>query len=86
MRYIAHEMSATSKETGEPLTGQAILEVYRLEQYLLAEETGIPNDIALLTSYLNLIEQALGDNAPTPGNRSELVSLLKVVHHLKTAH
>jgi hypothetical protein len=83
MRYIAHEMSDASKETGEPLTSQGILEVYNLEQHLLAEETGIPGDIKLLTAYLSIVETALGDQTPTPGNRSELVSLLKVVHYLK---
>jgi predicted nuclease with TOPRIM domain len=82
MNYIAKEMREVSQEMGGEVTSNDILEVYHLEQHLLAEEVGIPGETLLLDKYLDLIEHLLGDESVTAGSRSEVVSLLKVIHYL----
>lgn len=84
MKYIAANMSEISHELGGgKVTGEDVLEVYKLEMNFLAQEVGLADNISLLGEYLNLIEEILGEEIVNSLVQNELINLLKVICAIK---
>lgn len=84
MKYIAASMSEISHELGGgKVTGEDVLEVYKLEMDFLAQEVGLVDNIFLLKDYLQLIEDILGEEKANSLVQSELINLLKVICAIK---
>ena len=84
MKYIASELRDVKKSQGQndsPIAAE-ILEVYKLEMFLLAQEVGLENNIKLLNQHSDLLEEVLGEEYVMKLNRGALIDLLKVVTYL----
>ena len=84
MKYIAENMSEISHALGGGnVSGEDILEVYKMEMDLLAQEVGLSGHLPLLGEYLNLIEEILGEEIMISLVQGELINLLKVICYIK---
>jgi hypothetical protein len=84
MKYIAQSMSEISHELGGgKVTGEDILEVYKLEMDFLAQEVGLVSHLPLLGEYLQLIEDILGEEEANSLDQNDLINLLKVICYIK---
>jgi hypothetical protein len=86
MKFIAHELREVSQSQGidKHPTAKEILEVYKLDMFLLADEVGLGNDVKLLDQHLNLLEEILGEDYVLRLERNQLIDLLKVITYLHT--
>jgi len=84
MKYIAANMSEISHELGGGnVSGEDVLEVYKLEMDFLAQEVGLVGHLPLLGEYLQLIEDILGEEQANSLAQNELINLLKVICAIK---
>jgi len=84
MKYIAANMSEISHELGGGnVSGEDVLEVYKLEMDFLAQEVGLVGHLPLLGEYLQLIEDILGEEQANSLAQNELINLLKVICFIK---
>ncbi len=86
MKFIARELTEVKQSQGldKYVTAQEILEVYKLDMFLLADEVGLGNDVKLLDQHLNLLEEVLGEDYVLKLERNQLIDLLKVITYLHT--
>jgi len=86
MKFIARELTEVKQSQGldKYVTAQEILEVYKLDMFLLADEVGLGNDVKLLDQHLNLLEEVLGEDYVLRLERNQLIDLLKVITYLHT--
>ena len=93
MSRINHIMRFTSKELREVkqsqgldkyVSAEEILEVYKLDMFLLAEDVGLGNDVKLLDQHLDLLDEILGEDYILRLERYQLIDLLKVITYLQT--
>ena len=84
MKYIAANMSEISHELGGGnVSGEDVLEVYKLEMDFLAQEVGLVGHLPLLGEYLQFIEDILGEEQANSLAQNELINLLKVICAIK---
>jgi hypothetical protein len=86
MKFIARELTEVKQSQGidKYVTAQEILEVYKLDMFLLADEVGLGNDVKLLDQHLNLLEEILGEDYVLGLQRNQMIDLLKVITYLHT--
>jgi len=86
MRFISKELREVKQSQGldKYVSAQEILEVYKLDMFLLADEVGLGNDVKLLDQHLNLLEEILGEDYILRLERYQLIDLLKVITYLHT--
>jgi len=86
MKFIARELREVNQSQGidKHPTAKEILEVYKLDMFLLADEVGLGNDVKLLDQHLNLLEEILGEDYVLGLQRIQLIDLLKVITYLHT--
>ena len=86
MKFIAREMREVKQSQGidKYVTAQEILEVYKLDMFLLAEDVGLGNNVKLLDQHLNLLDEILGEDYILGLERNQLIDLLKVITYLHT--
>lgn len=86
MKFIARELKEVKQSQGEDkyVTAQEILEVYKLDMFLLADEAGLGNNVKLLDQHLNLLEEILGEEYVLGLQRNQMIDLLKVITYLHT--
>jgi len=84
MKFIASELRDVKKSQGQEsfANAQEILEVYRLDMFLLAQEAGLGNNTTLLETHLDLLEEILGEDYVLSLERGRMIDLLKVVTYL----
>ena len=86
MRFISKELREVKQSQGldKYVSAQEILEVYKLDMFLLADEVGLGNNVKLLDQHLNLLEEILGEDYVLGLQRIQLIDLLKVITYLHT--
>ena len=86
MKFIAREMREVKQSQGidKYVTAQEILEVYKLDMLLLAEEVGLGDNVKLLDQHLNLLEEILEEDYVLGLQRNQMIDLLKVITYLQT--
>jgi len=86
MKFIAREMREVKQSQGldKYVSAEEILEVYKLDMFLLAEDVGLGNDVKLLDQHLDLLDEILGEDYILRLERSQLIDLLKVITYLQT--
>ena len=86
MKFIAREMREVKQSQGldKYLSAQEILEVYKLDMFLLAEDVGLGNNVKLLDQHLDLLDEILGEDYILGLERNQLIDLLKVITYLHT--
>ena len=86
MKFIAREMREVKQSQGidKYVSAQEILEVYKLDMFLLAEDVGLGNNVKLLDQHLNLLDEILGEDYILGLERNQLIDLLKVITYLQT--
>ena len=86
MRFISKELREVKQSQGldKYVSAQEILEVYKLDMFLLADEVGLGDDVKLLDQHLDLLDEILGENYILRLERSQLIDLLKVITYLQT--
>ena len=86
MKFIAREMREVKQSQGidKYVTAQEILEVYKLDMFLLAEDVGLGNNVKLLDQHLDLLDEILGEDYILGLERNQLIDLLKVITYLHT--
>jgi len=86
MRFISKELREVKQSQGldKYVSAQEILEVYKLDMFLLADEVGLGSDVKLLDQHLDLLDEILGENYILRLERSQLIDLLKVITYLQT--
>jgi hypothetical protein len=86
MKFIAREMREVKQSQGldKYVSAEEILEVYKLDMFLLAEEVGLGNDVKLLDQHLDLLDEILGEDYILRLERYQLIDLLKVITYLQT--
>ena len=86
MRFISKELREVKQSQGldKYVSAQEILEVYKLDMFLLADEVGLGDDVKLLDQHLNLLEEILGEDYVLRLERNQLIDLLKVITYLHT--
>jgi hypothetical protein len=86
MKFIAREMREVKQSQGldKYVSAEEILEVYKLDMFLLAEEVGLGNDVKLLDQHLDLLDEILGEDYILRLERNQLIDLLKVITYLQT--
>ena len=86
MKFIAREMREVKQSQGidKYVTAQEILEVYKLDMLLLAEEVGLGDNVKLLDQHLNLLEEILEEDYVLGLQRNQMIDLLKVITYLHT--
>jgi len=86
MRFISKELREVKQSQGldKYVSAQEILEVYKLDMFLLADEVGLGSDVKLLDQHLDLLDEILGENYILRLERSQLIDLLKVITYLHT--
>jgi hypothetical protein len=86
MHFIAREVTEVKQTQGvdKHVTAKEIMEVYRLDMFLLADEAGLGNNVKLLDQHLNLLEEILGEDYVLGLQRIQLIDLLKVITYLHT--
>jgi len=86
MRFISKELREVKQSQGldKYVSAQEILEVYKLDMFLLADEVGLGDDVKLLDQHLNLLEEILEENYVLGLQRNQLIDLLKVITYLHT--
>ena len=84
MKFIASELRDVKKSQGQKgfANAEEILEVYRLDMFLLAQEAGLGNNTALLETHLDLLEEILGEDYVLSLERGRMIDLLKVVTYI----
>ena len=86
MKFIAREMREVKQSQGldKYVSAEEILEVYKLDMFLLAEDVGLGNDVKLLDQHLDLLDEILGEDYILRLERYQLIDLLKVITYLQT--
>jgi hypothetical protein len=86
MKFIAREMREVKQSQGldKYVSAQEILEVYKLDMFLLADEVGLGDDVKLLDQHLDLLDEILGEDYILRLERNQLIDLLKVITYLQT--
>ena len=86
MKFIAREMREVKQSQGldKYVSAQEILEVYKLDMFLLAEDVGLGNNVKLLDQHLDLLDEILGEDYILGLERNQLIDLLKVITYLQT--
>jgi hypothetical protein len=86
MKFIAREMREVKQSQGldKYVSAQEILEVYKLDMFLLAEDVGLGDDVKLLDQHLDLLDEILGEDYILRLERNQLIDLLKVITYLQT--
>ena len=86
MRFISKELREVKQSQGldKYVSAQEILEVYKLDMFLLADEVGLGDDVKLLDQHLDLLDEILGEDYILRLERSQLIDLLKVITYLQT--
>jgi hypothetical protein len=86
MRFISKELREVKQSQGldKYVSAQEILEVYKLDMFLLAEDVGLGNDVKLLDQHLDLLDEILGEDYILRLERNQLIDLLKVITYLQT--
>jgi len=86
MKFIAREMREVKQSQGldKYVSAQEILEVYKLDMFLLAEDVGLGNNVKLLDQHLDLLDEILGEDYILGLERNQLIDLLKVITYLHT--
>jgi len=86
MRFISKELREVKQSQGldKYVSAQEILEVYKLDMFLLADEVGLGDDVKLLHQHLDLLEEILGEDYVLRLERYQLIDLLKVITYLQT--
>ena len=86
MRFISKELREVKQSQGldKYVSAQEILEVYKLDMFLLADEVGLGDDVKLLDQHLDLLDEILGENYILRLERNQLIDLLKVITYLQT--
>lgn len=86
MKFIAREMREVKQSQGldKYVSAKEILEVYKLDMFLLAEDVGLGNNVKLLDQHLDLLDEILGENYILGLERNQLIDLLKVITYLQT--
>ena len=86
MKFIAREMREVKQSQGldKYVSAQEILEVYKLDMFLLAEDVGLGNNVKLLDQHLDLLDEILGEDYILRLERNQLIDLLKVITYLQT--
>jgi len=86
MKFIAREMREVKQSQGldKYVSAEEILEVYKLDMFLLAEDVGLGNDVKLLDQHLDLLDEILGEDYILRLERNQLIDLLKVITYLQT--
>jgi hypothetical protein len=86
MRFISKELREVKQSQGldKYVSAQEILEVYKLDMFLLADEVGLGDDVKLLDQHLDLLDEILGEDYILRLERNQLIDLLKVITYLQT--
>ena len=86
MRFISKELREVKQSQGldKYVSAQEILEVYKLDMFLLADEVGLGDDVKLLDQHLDLLDEILGEDYILRLERYQLIDLLKVITYLQT--
>ena len=86
MRFISKELREVKQSQGldKYVSAQEILEVYKLDMFLLADEVGLGDDVKLLDQHLDLLDEILGEDYILRLERYQLIDLLKVITYLHT--
>lgn len=86
MKFIAREMREVKQSQGidKYVTAQEILEVYKLDMFLLAEEVGLGDNVKLLDQHLDLLDEIFGEDYILGLQRNQMIDLLKVITYLHT--
>ena len=84
MKFIAREMREVKQSQGldKYVSAQEILEVYKLDMFLLAEDVGLGNNVKLLDQHLDLLDEIFGEDYILGLERNQLIDLLKVITYL----
>lgn len=84
MKFIARELREVNQSQGidKHPTAKEILEVYKLDMFLLAEEVGLGNNTVLLDQHLDLLDEILGEDYLLRLERNQLIDLLKVITYI----
>jgi hypothetical protein len=86
MRFISKELREVKQSQGldKYVSAQEILEVYKLDMFLLADEVGLGDDVKLLDQHLDLLDEILGEDYILRLERYQLIDLLKVITYIQT--
>jgi hypothetical protein len=86
MRFISKELREVKQSQGldKYVSAQEILEVYKLDMFLLADEVGLGDNVKLLDQHLDLLDEILGEDYILRLERYQLIDLLKVITYLQT--